>query len=138
VIPMGSKVEGVALARGEALLLAATGDGVAFIDVAKGVKQDQVKVTPYAVSFVALTDGRLGVIDSATWEVSLVDLPSRTFKSGGVLYPARAMVADPETRDLWAGDCETHAVVRVSPEANVKEKLADVEFPLGLAVFRVE
>ena len=133
-IPIGSIVEGVTVLP-DGTLLAAARDGVAKVDVQAGNVTKRVKVSDYAASFF-YADDRLGVIDTATWKMAVLNPDDLTVKATeDAPYAARAMALD--GKQLWCGDCERGALVRVDLATHKSSALADVEFPMGVAVFRM-
>ena len=136
-VSIGALVEGVAVGDGGRVVLAAARDkGIVFIDSREGKILSTVRGTPYAASFFATREGSLHVIDTAAWTMSAVDAIRRSLQSPQPSpFEARAIVADPETDALWAGDCRNGRIVRLSGGAAIP--FADVPFPFGIAVFSV-
>jgi len=136
-IPIGALVEGVALGdAGRVVLAAARDKGIVFIDAREGKILSTVRGTRYGASFVTTREGTIHAIDTAEWTLSAVDAAGRGVQSPAPApFESRAMVTDPKTGDLWAGDWRNGRIVRIAGAAVTP--FADVPFPFGVAVFSV-
>src|SRR5262249_29761825 len=81
-ISIGALVEGVALADGGRVVIAAAREkGIVFIDPKEGKILSTVKGTPYAASFFAARDGTIHAIDTEAWTLSAVDPTAKRIDS---------------------------------------------------------
>ena len=93
----------------------------------------------YVGGFVKGFDGAIGAINTGDWKthtLSVVDLVVK--ETTPSLLPARAIVMNEESGDFWAGNANTHELVKVSKKTGETTRIADVAFPLGIAIVRSE
>jgi lysophospholipase L1-like esterase len=135
-VSIGALVEGVAMSSdGSTVLAAARDKGIVFVDTAAGKIVATVPASKYAASFFPARDGVLGVIDTAAWTLSGVDVPGKKIDPPlPAPVESRAVAWDPQALELWAGDWKNGRIVRVAG-SGAPRPLADLEFPFGIAVF---
>jgi lysophospholipase L1-like esterase len=133
-LPLNSLVEGITRV-GDTLLLG-TRAGVRVWQPGAADAAPAVNVSPYAATFCSPDGQRLCAIDTASWQ--WVDLtlgqPLKSALRGAAPVNARAVVGDPHTGDLFAGDCAAGTVVRLPNGQGPAVPFAAVECPMGLAV----
>jgi len=134
-LPVGSVAEGVAAPADAPVVIAATRNGVVWFDRVSGAELGRTQVSPYAAAFFRSADDRWSVIDTADWKLFPLDVRAR---AAGVAAAAparaRALLVDPATGDILAGDCERGAVVRFQSGQGLGTVVANVEFPMGIAL----
>ena len=137
-LPLGSTAEGIAQ-QGDTLLVA-TRAGVRVWHPGDPELAPAVKVAPYAATFCSPDGQRLCAIDTATWQWCDVNLDKALSAGPPSAAPvnARAVVRNPQTGDLFAGDCALGKVLRLPKGQNPAVPFADVEFPMGLAICPLE
>jgi lysophospholipase L1-like esterase len=137
-LPLGSTAEGIAQ-RGDALLVA-TRAGVRIWRPGDAEPAPAVKVAPYAATFCSPDGQRLCAIDTAAWQWYDLSLDKALSPGPGTAAPvnARAVVRNPQTGDLFAGDCALGKVLRLPNGQGPAVPFADVEFPMGLAICPAE
>jgi len=136
-VSIGALVEGVAVADGGRLVLAAVRDkGIVFIDAGEGKTLTTAPASRYAASFLETRDGTIHAIDTAAWTLSAVDAKVRSVGSPlPAPFESRALVLDPKTDELWAGDWKSGRIVRIADDRVIP--FADVPFSFGIAVFSI-
>jgi lysophospholipase L1-like esterase len=136
-ISIGALVEGIAVGNeGRVVLAAARDKGIVFIDSREGRILSTVRGTQYAASFFATREGTIHAIDTAAWTLSAVDVTARSIHSPRPSpFEARALITDPETDAIWAGDWKSGRIVRVAEGRVIP--FAELPFPFGIAVFSV-
>ena len=132
-VPLGALTEGVAFCPAQNTVVAATRGHLAFVNATDGAVLKTAKATDYAASFFRAADGQLFVIDTATWQTSLVDPAAETaLPAAAAPYPARAVALDAATGALWAGDAARGKIVRLDGPGAKPQDVAEVECPFGV------
>jgi len=84
-------------------------------------------------------DGTVRAIDTGNWKVHTLSVPDLAVTNTAPHpLPARAMVVDARTGDTWAGNSDTHTLVRISKKTGEARDVAPVDFPLGITIIRAE
>ena len=132
----GACVESLLLLEERGLLLAGTKEGLVAIDTAAG---KVVRTLP--LDYIGcLTRGpgeTVRAIDTGNWQAHTLSVPDLIVtKTVPQPLPTRAIVVDEKTGDTWAGNSDTHKLVRISGKSGETMEVADVDFPFGIAIIR--
>ncbi|HUW34051.1 MAG TPA: GDSL-type esterase/lipase family protein [Planctomycetota bacterium] len=133
-IALGQLTEAVAAVEGERKLLVATHNGVMLVDLAKGEAAVNLGVSKWIGGFIAGPGGRLTAIDAMEWRGFVLDPNGWKAAPAAIPAQARAIVPDPGGDGFYAGDCLNGKLIRVRGGDAKPEAIADVEFPMGIAV----
>ena len=132
----GAFVESLLLLEERRLLLAGTQKGLVAINTTTG---EVVKTLPldYIGCLVRGPGERVRAIDTGNWQAHTLSVPALVVtKTAPQPLPTRAMAADELTGDVWAGNSDTHKLVRVLGKSGETRPVADVDFPFGIAIIR--
>lgn len=133
--PLGALGEAIILSPDARFLIVAMRKQIGWVDIEKGRVVHKANASDYASAFFVDAESQIGVLDTASWNCFPVDLTARDLRSPvPAPFPARALICDLKTRDLWAGDCERHEIVRISASRGEKRKIAEIQFPFGLTL----
>ncbi len=134
-LPIKNLGEAVILAQDGKTLLAATRDITICIDLQKWEIAGKIKTSEYGSAFFKDGKGQISNVDTAKWTMCPIDVEKKiVLPPVPAPYPARALIADPRTGDILAGDCDKNEIVRISASNAEVRKLADVQFPFGMAI----
>ncbi len=134
-IPLGNLGESVLLCQDGKTLLAATRKFTACIDLQKGEITDKINTSEYSSALFMDSKGQIGAIDTEKWVLFPIDVQKKAASpSVAAPFQARALIADPQTHDILAGDCGNNEIVRISAANGEKRKVAEVQYPFGLAI----
>ena len=137
-IPVGSAVESIILLEKQGMLVAGTKKGLVAVDTSSGQVVERHPIA-YIGGLIRGPDDHIRAIDTASWQMHVLSIPElaveRTTPSP---FPGRAIAVDGGTGDIWAGDCKNHKLVRISGASGEVRQIADVEFPLGIAIVNAE
>ena len=133
-IRLGGAVESVILLEKHEMLVAGTKSGVVAVDTSTGQVTKTLPID-YVGALIRRSEDEIGAIDTASWQMHVLTVPELTLKTTTASpFRSRAVVTDDETDRLWAGDWENHRLVRMTKTSGELRAIADVEFPLGLAI----
>lgn len=137
-VSLGSLAEGITR-QGDSVLVG-TRAGLRVYQPGAAEAAPAVKVAPYAATFCSPDGQRLCAIDTASWQWFDLKLDKAVTAGPALATPvkARAVVRNPQTGDLFAGDCATGQVLRLPQGRGPAASFAAVEFPMGLAVCLVK
>ena len=100
-----------------------------------------VKTLPldYIGGLVRDPGGTIRAIDTGDWKVHTLSVPGLVVTNTAPHpLPARVMVVDEKSGDTWAGNSDTHRLVKISKKTGETRDIAPVDFPLGVAIIRAE
>jgi len=133
-IPLGTLTEAVAIVDSGRKLLAGTHNGLMLVDLAKADAPENLGVSKWIGGFLTGADGRVIAIDPMEWKGFALDTGGRNPAAATVLTQARAFVYDPAAGAMYAGDCLNGKLLRIPFGAAKPEPIADVDFPMGIAI----
>ena len=101
--------------------------------------QATVWASGYASTYYCDGGGRVYVVDAARWTMRLVNVAKQELLDPVPMpVQARALILDPGTATLWAGDGAQGRIVKLEPGAAAPQSVAPIACPMGIAVFTVE
>jgi len=133
-IALGALTEAVALVDAGRTLLAATHNGLMLVDLAKPDAPGNLGASKWIGGFLAAPDGRVTAIDAMDWRAFILGADGRNPAPAAIPANARAIAPDPAGDGFYAGDCLNGKLLRIRFGAAKTEPLADIDFPLGIAV----
>ncbi|MDA0838596.1 MAG: GDSL-type esterase/lipase family protein [Planctomycetota bacterium] len=133
----GAFVESLLFLEKRGLLLAGTQKGLVAIDTAAG---KIIKTLPLDYIGCLVRDpAGVRAIDTGNWRTHTLSVPDLVVtKTAPQPLPTRAVTADDKTGDVWAGNSDTHKLVKISGKSGEIREVANVDFPFGITIIRTD